>query len=192
MTQGPGKRGWGLWLLVFAWAVSRSSTPCSGGQPSQSAPLVASLSAAPIQSELLLRRVPERVVPTAARMADAVNWRAITAGRAPTDEEIRQKFEEEYQPLYQSRSAVKHQLETAKYHLDEAVFTLSQWSKNLDDVTEFKLGSTGLRRASSSASAHHPRRSVAHPLENASVKFDVQVFPKSPYIGVRFIIPIGN
>lgn len=180
--------------LTIAWVALGLLVPVVRAQEPKLPAVVASVSAPSIPTEFLLRKVPERIVPTATRVTEAANWRIAAPERAPTEDEAWARFEVEYRPEYQSPSLIKHQIESAKYGLDCAVFAFSQFSKNLNDSARFKFDHGCLRRASNISaptrgSSNAPRAGI---LDNVYVKLDLEMPPSKPYVGVRVVFPLGN
>jgi hypothetical protein len=109
----------------------------------------------------------------------------LVPNRKPTSAEAWERFETEYSPPQKSPSPIKHQIETAKYGLDTAVFAFDRFFKNVENQADFSLDQGSLRRT----------REIpfTETLKNPRVKLDLEMGQSArPYAGVRIIIPFGR
>lgn len=144
---------------------------------------MASLTVSPITTAAIRSKTSERTdrqVP-----AERELQRMLMPQRTPTDTEAWERFEAEYSPPQKSPSPIRRQIETAKYGLDTAVFAVDHFVKNIQSETDFSFDQGSLQRTraiSVGGSRNSPR-----------VKLDLNVWQSGkPYLGVQFIIPIGN
>jgi hypothetical protein len=181
------------WLPIIACVVFWMILASVRAQDSPPA-LVASLSASTTQTEFFLSNASDRTAPTSMRTLATGTRRIVAKERANTDDEAWSQFEAEYRPQSSIGSPIKHQIESAKYGLDCAVFAFRRLSRSIDGAVRFKLDRGRVQRVS--ADSVPVRRYSSNPLtsvlEDAYVKLDVQMPPNKPYVGVRFVIPLGN
>lgn len=103
----------------------------------------------------------------------------------PTEAERWERFEAEYTPANTNPSAIKRQIETAKYGLDTAVFAVDRFVKNVESQADFSFDQGGLR--------HTRANSRGGFLDNPRMKLDLNMWQNGkPLVGVRVIIPFGN
>jgi hypothetical protein len=144
---------------------------------------MASLSVSPITAASIRSNISERIDRQA--LTDRELRPILVSSRKPTDAEAWERFEAEYSTPQKSPSPIKHQIETAKYGLDTAVFEVDRFTKNVENQADFSFDQGSLRRTrvtSSGESRNNPR-----------VKLDLDMWQGGkPYLGVRLIIPVGN
>lgn len=123
--------------------------------------------------------------------------RDITGYRPVLTEADRwQKFEEEFGIQSANPDFMSAQIESAKYRLDQAVFTVQEWTGNVESVLAFDYGVGGPETPGDSRGA--PRVSDPNPfwnaLENTRFKSDIDLDPLTlrAFVGVKFVVPFGD
>ena len=168
---------------TIACASCWSAVPSATAQQSESPFLMSSLTVSPITTTAIRSKTSDRAdcqVP-AERELQAM----LMTQRKPTDTEAWERFETEYSPPQRSPSPIRRQIETAKYGLDTAVFAVDRFVKNIQSQADFSLDQGSLRRTRA-VSLERPRNSPR-------VKLDLNMWPGGkPYLGVQFVIPVGN
>jgi hypothetical protein len=106
-----------------------------------------------------------------------------------------EKFEIEFGIRQKDPTLVGGALQSAKYRLDRALFTVQDWVDNVEHALRFEYD---IARPFSGASANASRRAYSNPLLNAleggKLKSDVDLsVPKgSAYLGMKLEFPLGD
>jgi len=169
----------GTVACVSCW----SAVPSATAQESASPSLMASLSVSTVPAESTRSTISERADLRA--LTEREPQPILTPRRKPTEAEVWERFETEYKPANKNPSPIKRQIETARYGLDTALFTVDRFVKNVKNQADFSFDQGSLRRT--------PVTSSGESRNNPRVKLDLNMWPgSSPYVGVRIIIPFGN
>ena len=160
-----------------------SAAPSATAQQSESPLLVAFLSVDTVRAESTRSNVSER---TGRQILTEREIEPILVPhRKPTDHEAWERFEAEYKLPIRSPSAIKRQIETAKYGLDTAVFAVDRFTKSVQNQADFSYDQGSLRRTRETSFGESPNK--------LRVKLDLEMWQGSrPYVGVRLVIPFGN
>jgi hypothetical protein len=123
--------------------------------------------------------------------------RELTTGRQGlTEGERWEKFENEFGIQKRDPGFVKGHLESAKYGLDEAAFTMREWTDNIEGALAFDYGVGAPETPWNSAAT--PRVNDPNPLwnalENVRIKSDINLDPLSlrAFVGVKLVLPFGD
>lgn len=106
-----------------------------------------------------------------------------------------QRFDAEFGLRNEQHSVVLASVSHVKYTVDLAVFSLQTLSDTLEEAAELRYSHGRIRRAASLDDAPLPRSRWADgplALEDARLKFDLELARGRPYIGVRLVFPFGN
>ncbi len=106
-----------------------------------------------------------------------------------------QRFDAEFGLRNEQHSVVLASVSHVKYTVDLAVFSLQTLSDTLEEAAELRYRHGHIRRAASLdddplAPARRTDGLIA--LEDARLKFDIELARGRPYIGVRLVFPFGN
>ena len=116
----------------------------------------------------------------------------IIESKSLTVAQRRDKFEAEFGIQHPSSSFVKHSMQTMKYDLDDAVFTLKEFIQQNLNIS-YPLRNLGR----SEPAPGPPRRLYANPVMDAweNARFETRISlsagAQDP-VGVRLVVPIGN
>lgn len=98
--------------------------------------------------------------------------------------DARDQFEEEFAIRETSATPVKYKIASLKYQVDSVLFTLNNFSREMNGAMEWKP----LKNTKKPPSTHI---SVL-PLDETRVKVDVAFMKTRPYLGLTVAIPFGN
>ncbi len=106
-----------------------------------------------------------------------------------------QRFDAEFGLRNEQHSVVLASVSHLKYTVDLAVFSLQTLSDTLEEAAELRYSHGRIRRAASldDDPLPRPRRTDGLlALEDARLKFDIELARGRPYVGVRLVFPFGN
>jgi hypothetical protein len=100
-----------------------------------------------------------------------------------------EKFVNEYHPGEATGSHMRDSLVSAKYGLDRMVFTVQEFTLNLEDALRFEYDMRHLGGRASSPGHTRPFRFM----EDAKLRSDLKLnVSQGAYVGLRFSMPVGN
>lgn len=147
--------------------------PSAAAQTSEAPVLVSALTIARLTPEIhpprAVKRVEHPIPVLHRRRSDADAW---------------ERFDAEFRLPKKSPAFVKRQVETAKYGLDVAVFSVDRFVKNVRESADFHLEDGRWSRTA-------PDRPGVYQTQ-IRVKLDLDLTHGKPYFGARLVIPIGN
>jgi hypothetical protein len=106
-----------------------------------------------------------------------------------------QRFDAEFGIRSEQQSVVLASVRHVKYTMDLAVFSLKTFSDTIEEAVELRYRDGHIRRAASldDDPPSRPRRADGPiVLEDARLKFDLELTRGRPYVGVRLVFPFGN
>lgn len=107
-----------------------------------------------------------------------------TLHRKPQDADAWNRFDAEYRPPVKNPSAIKSRIETAKFGLDTTVFAVDRFARSIREHADFEYVQGNFHRT--------PAKVRDGLLNNPRVKLDLDLTHGKPYLGVRFVIPLGR
>lgn len=127
-------------------------------------------------------------------LADNGDWDVTGNGYARSRPDPWEKFETEFGIAQPERSLVAQSIQMAEYNMDRLRFTANEMVRNLSSVTQFELDNGRISRVSTARlrlldDPYGPSKYIP---EKFSVGLDVNMTHGGPYLGIAFVVPLGD